>query len=104
MVNDLYPEYLSSLVPPTVGSLMPHATNIKTIPFAFQLYYNPFLPSRLRIYTTQLLVTLISKNIVNSPFHVVHLKAYNNYYTFNKNACLFFRIRVSTLNVFKYML
>ena len=52
MVNALSPDYLSSLVPPTVGSLTPYplrnATNIQTIHSALQLYYNSFLPSVIR--------------------------------------------------------
>ena len=52
MVNALSPEYLSSLVPPTVGSLtpypLPNATNIHTIQSTSQLYYNSFLSSVIR--------------------------------------------------------
>ena len=55
MVNALSPEYLSSLVPPTVGSLTPYplrnATNIQTIHSASQLYYNSFLQSFIRDWT-----------------------------------------------------
>ena len=52
MVNALSPEYLISLVPPTVGSLTPYplrnATDIQTIHSASQSYYNSFLPSVIR--------------------------------------------------------
>lgn len=52
MVNVLTPEYLSSLVPPTVGSLTPYplrnGTDIQTIASSSQLYYNSFLPTAIR--------------------------------------------------------
>ena len=52
MVNTLTPEYLSSLVPPTVGSLTPYplrnGTDIQTIASSTQMYYNSFLPSAIR--------------------------------------------------------
>ncbi|MCU7801465.1 MAG: hypothetical protein KZQ70_15375, partial [gamma proteobacterium symbiont of Lucinoma myriamae] len=52
MQNGLSPDYLSSLVPPTVGSTsnypLRNATNLHTIHAKSQLYYNSFLPSVIR--------------------------------------------------------
>lgn len=52
MQNDLTPSYLSSLVPPTVGSTstyqLRNATNLHTIHANSQLYYNSFIPSVVR--------------------------------------------------------
>lgn len=54
MVNNMTPEYLSSLVPPTVGSIsrynLRNETNLQTIPARSQHYYNSFLPSTTRIW------------------------------------------------------
>ena len=53
MSNYLVPEYLSSLVPPTVGNIsqynLRNETNLQTIPARSQQYYNSFLPSTTRI-------------------------------------------------------
>ena len=52
MQNDLSPEYLSVLVPPTVGSTLTYqlrnAPNVQLIHANTQLYYNSFLPSAAR--------------------------------------------------------
>ena len=52
ILNALSPEYLSSLIPPTIGSITPYplrnATYIQTIHSASQLYYNSFLLSVIR--------------------------------------------------------
>ena len=52
MQNDLSPEYLSVLVPPTVGSTstyqLRNAPNVQLIHANTQLYYNSFLPSAAR--------------------------------------------------------
>ena len=49
MINYLVPEYLSSLVPPTVGNIsqynLRNETNLQTIPARSQQYYNSFLSS-----------------------------------------------------------
>ena len=48
MINSLALEYLSSLVPPTVGNIsqynLRNETNLQTIPARSQQYYNSFLP------------------------------------------------------------
>lgn len=52
MQNDLSPDYLSTLVPPTVGSTsaypLRNSTNLHTVRAKSQLYYNSFLPSVIR--------------------------------------------------------
>ena len=52
MVNNLVPEYLSSLVTPRVGEtshyLLRNNNNMQTVFARTQLYYNSFLPSTLR--------------------------------------------------------
>ncbi|MEW8548773.1 MAG: hypothetical protein AB2693_35180, partial [Candidatus Thiodiazotropha sp.] len=52
MQNDLSPDYLSSLVPPTVGSTLSYplrnSTNLQTVRAKSQLYFNSFLPSVIR--------------------------------------------------------
>ena len=52
MQNDLSPAYLSSLVPPTVGSTsaysLRNSTNLLTVRAKSQLYFNSFLPSVIR--------------------------------------------------------
>ena len=52
MQNGLSPDYLISLVPPTVGSTssypLRNASNLHTINAGSQLYYNSFLPSVVR--------------------------------------------------------
>lgn len=52
MQNDISPEYLSSLVPPTVGNTttyqLRNSMNLNTIHANSQLYYKSFLPSVLR--------------------------------------------------------
>ena len=58
MGNSLAPEYLSSLVPPTVGNISKYdyilcnETNLQTIPARSQQYYNSFLPSTTRIWNS----------------------------------------------------
>ena len=56
MNNSLAPEYLSSLVPPTVGNIcqynLRNETKQQTIPARPQQYYNSFLPSTTRIWNT----------------------------------------------------
>ena len=56
MINSLAPEYLSSLVPPTVGNIsqyyLRNETNLQTIPARSQQYYNSFLPSTTRIWNS----------------------------------------------------
>ena len=52
MQNDLSPAYLSSLVPPTVGSTsaysLRNSTNVLTVRAKSQFYFNSFLPSVIR--------------------------------------------------------
>ena len=52
MQNDLSPEYLCSLVPPTVGSTssypLRNADDLHSLHTNSQLYYNSFLPSAVR--------------------------------------------------------
>ena len=52
MQNDLSPDYLCSLVPPTVGSTssypLRNANDLQIIHANSQLYYNSFLPSAVR--------------------------------------------------------
>ena len=52
MQNNLSPNYLSSLVPPTVGSTssypLRNASNLQTIRTNSEQYYNSFLPSVIR--------------------------------------------------------
>ena len=54
MINYLVPEYLSSLVPPTVGNISQYnlcnETKFQTISARSQQYYNSFLPSTTRIW------------------------------------------------------
>ena len=56
MINSLAPEYLSSLVPPTVGSIsqynLRNETNLQIVPARSQQYYNSFLPSATRIWNS----------------------------------------------------
>ena len=56
MINSLAPEYLSSLVPPTVGNIsqynLRNETNLQTVPASSQQYYNSFLPSTTRIWNS----------------------------------------------------
>ena len=56
MINSLAPEYLSSLVPPTVGNIsqynLRNETNLQTVPARSQQYYNSFLPSTTRIWNS----------------------------------------------------
>ena len=65
MINSLAPEYLSSLVPPTVGNISQYnfrnETNLQTIPAISQQYYNSFLPSTTRIWNS------LPDNTKNSP-------------------------------------
>lgn len=53
MQNGLTPEYLSSLVPPTVGSTVRYAlrneSGLQTVPAKSQQYFNSFLPSATRL-------------------------------------------------------
>ncbi|MCG8046167.1 MAG: reverse transcriptase domain-containing protein [Candidatus Thiodiazotropha endolucinida] len=52
MKNDLSPDYLCSLVPPTIGSTssypLRNANNLRILHTHSQLYYNSFLPSAVR--------------------------------------------------------
>ena len=52
MQNNLAPDYLSSLVPPTVGSTsvypLRNSSNLHTLHAKTQLYFNSFLPSVIR--------------------------------------------------------
>ena len=52
MINGLCPDYLSSVVPPTVGNntaySLRNASDYKFIRSSTQLYYNSFLPSVVR--------------------------------------------------------
>ena len=54
MNNELTPEYLSSLVPPTVGSAVRYPlrneSNLQTVPAKSKQYYESFLPSTTRLY------------------------------------------------------
>ena len=54
MINSLAPEYLSSLVTPTVGNLsqynLHNETHLQTFTARSQQYYNSFLPSTTRIW------------------------------------------------------
>ena len=56
MINPLASEYLSSLVPPTVGNIsqynLRNETNLQTIPARSQQYYNSFLPLTTRIWNS----------------------------------------------------
>ena len=56
MINSLAPEYLSPLVPPTVGNIsqynLRNETNLQTIPARSQQYYNSFLNSTTRIWNS----------------------------------------------------
>ena len=56
MIDSLAPEYLSLLVPPTVGNISQfnfrNETNLQTIPARSQQYFNPFLPSTTRIWNS----------------------------------------------------
>ena len=56
MIHSLAPEYLSSLVPPTVGNIsqynLRNETNLQTIPARSQQYYYSFLPSTTRIWNS----------------------------------------------------
>ena len=56
MINSLAPEYLSSLVPPTVCNIsqynLRNETNLQTVPARSQQYYNSFLPSTIRIWNS----------------------------------------------------
>ena len=52
MKNNLCPNYLSSLVPPNIGSSVRYnlrnVSDIRTVHANTQLYYNSFLPSAIR--------------------------------------------------------
>ena len=52
MQNNLSPDYLSSLVPPTIGDTtnypLRNSSNLLTLHASSQLYYNSFLPSVIR--------------------------------------------------------
>ena len=52
MQNNLSPDYLSSLVPPTIGDTtnypLRNSSNLLTVHASSQLYYNSFLPSVIR--------------------------------------------------------
>ena len=65
MINSLAPEYISSLVPPTVGNIsqynLRNKTNLQTVPARSQQYYNSFLPSTTRIWNS------LSDDTKNSP-------------------------------------
>ena len=56
MINSLAPEYLSSLVPPTVGNIsqynLRNETNLQTMPARSKQYYNSFLRSTTCIWNT----------------------------------------------------
>ena len=56
MINSLAPEYLSSLLPPTVCNISQYnlcnETNLQTFPARSQQYYNSFLPSTTRIWNS----------------------------------------------------
>ena len=65
MHNEMTPEYLSSLVPPSVGSAVRYAlrneSNLQTVPAMSRQYYESFLPSTTRMYNA------LSDEIKNSP-------------------------------------
>ena len=65
MHNEMTPEYLSSLVPPSVGSTVRYAlrneSNLQTVPAMSRQYYESFLPSTTRMYNA------LSDEIKNSP-------------------------------------
>ena len=52
MKNNLYPNYLSSLIPPNIGSSVRYnlcnVSDTRTVHANTQLYYNSFLPSAIR--------------------------------------------------------
>ena len=65
MNNELTPEYLYSLVPPTVGSAVRYPlrneSNLQTVPAKSKQYYESFLPSTTRLFNA------LSDDIKNSP-------------------------------------
>ena len=65
MINSLAPEYISSLVPPTVGNIsqynLRNKRNLQTVPARSQQYYNSFLLSTTRIWNS------LSDDTKNSP-------------------------------------
>ena len=76
MQNGLTPEYLSSLVPPTVGSTVRYAlrnnSDLQTIPAKSQQYYKSFLPSATRSWNA------LSEEKRNSPSITTFKSKLNN--------------------------
>ena len=76
MVNNLSPNYLSSLVPSTVGNTttyqLRNAANLHTIRANSQLYYNSFLPSVIRDWNE------LPDNVRNSPSKMVFKRHLNS--------------------------
>ena len=76
MVNNLYPNYLSSLVPSTVGNTttyqLRNAANLHTIRANSQLYYYSFLPSVIRDWNE------LPDNVRNSPSKMVFKRHLNS--------------------------
>ena len=79
MQNEMTPEYLSSIAPPTVGSAryrLRNESDLQTIPAKSQQYYQYYycgkrlgqiLDARLRLNCSSLHQNLFSKNIINDP-------------------------------------
>ena len=83
MVNNLSPNYLSSLVPSTVGNTTTYqlcnAANLHTIRANSQLYYNSFLPSVIRDWNE------LPDNVCNSPSKMVFKRHFNSNITNQPN-------------------
>ena len=69
MFNNLSPEYLSSLIPPTVNNIsrynLCNARNIQTIDSRTTQYFNSFLPSSIREWNNLSLAVRNSDSIIN---------------------------------------
>ena len=86
MFNNLSPEYLSSLIPPTVNTLsqynLRNAQNIQTVNFRTAQYYNSFLPSSIREWNNLPLdvrnsdYAIIFKRKLNTDIEAIHRHVY----------------------------
>ena len=107
MFNNLSPEYLSSLVPPTVNNIsrynLRNAHNIQTIDSRTTQYFNSFLPSSIREWNNLSLDVRNSDSIIifklklNSDIKHIH----RYFYAGNRRAQVLhtrFRTKCSSLN------
>ena len=85
MNNNIFPDYLSSLEPQSVETTthsLRDATNIRQSLTRTQLYYNSFIPSRIRLWNDLPVETRASNTFTNFRYQInKNIRRPPNYYT-----------------------